>query len=93
MELRQLEYFRAIVDEEALASSKALHMTQPPLQLSDENARGRTAGFAFSSRHQEITLTEAGKDTLRQAETLLMLANLTKQEVIKSGRRRLCILE
>ena len=32
MELRQLEYFRAIVDEGSISgAARALHMTQPPL--------------------------------------------------------------
>ena len=32
MEIKQLEYFRAIVDEgNVSAAARALHMTQPPL--------------------------------------------------------------
>lgn len=35
---------------------------------------------------KKITLTDAGKTLYEQAGNLLMLADLTKQEVVKSGQ-------
>ena len=44
MEIKQLEYFRAIVDEGTISgAARALHMTQPPLSY-QMNAGRRTAG-------------------------------------------------
>ncbi len=50
MELKQLEYFRAIVDAGTISgAARDLHMTQPPLELSDQNAGRGITGAAFSS--------------------------------------------
>lgn len=87
MELRQLEYFRAIVDEGSISgAARALHMTQPPLSYQMKMLEEELQVSLFLRGTKKITLTEAGKTLYEQAETLLMLANLTKQEVIKSGQ-------
>ena len=62
MEIKQLEYFRAIVDEGTISgAARALHMTQPPLsyqmKMLEEELQVRL--FARGSKH--IRLTEAGK--------------------------------
>ena len=61
MEIKQLEYFRAIVDEGTISgAARALHMTQPPLsyqmKMLEEELQVRL--FARGSKH--IRLTEAG---------------------------------
>ena len=72
MEIRQLEYFRAIVDAGTISgAARELHMTQPPL-------------FIRGMKH--ITLTEAGKTLYEQAGKILMLSEVTKREVIKSSQ-------
>ena len=85
MEIRQLEYFRAIVDarNHQRCGARELHMTQPPLSYQDENAGGGTSGAAFIRGMKHITLTEAGKTLYEQAGKILMLSEVTKREVIK----------
>ena len=69
MEIKQLEYFRAIVDEGTISgAARALHMTQPPLsyqmKMLEEELQVRL--FARGSKH--IRLTEAGKALYVRAE-------------------------
>ena len=84
MEIKQLEYFRAIVDEGTISgAARALHMTQPPLsyqmKMLEEELQVRL--FARGSKH--IRLTEAGKALYVRAESLLTMTDITKREVIK----------
>ncbi len=87
MELRQLEYFRAIVDTGSISgAARMLHMTQPPLSYQMKMLEEELQVSLFLRGTKRITLTEAGKTLYEQAENLLMLADLTKQAVIKSGQ-------
>ena len=84
MEIKQLEYFRAIVDEGTISgAARALHMTQPPLsyqmKMLEEELQVRL--FVRGSKH--IRLTEAGKALYVRAESLLTMTDITKREVIK----------
>ena len=84
MEIKQLEYFRAIVDEGTISgAARALHMTQPPLsyqmKILEEELQVRL--FVRGSKH--IRLTEAGKALYVRAESLLTMTDITKREVIK----------
>lgn len=84
MEIKQLEYFRAIVDEGTISgAARALHMTQPPLsyqmKMLEEELQVRL--FVRGSKH--IRLTEAGKALYVRAESLLTMADITRREVIK----------
>ena len=52
MELRQLEYFRAIVDAGTISgAARVLHMTQPPLKCWRKSFR-----FLFSSAARRKSL-------------------------------------
>lgn len=65
MELRQLEYFRAIVDAGTISgAARVLHMTQPPLSLSDQNAGGRASGSSSHPRHEENHSDRGRKNTV-----------------------------
>ena len=77
MEIKQLEYFRAIVDEGTISgAARALHMTQPPLsyqmKMLEEELQVRL--FARGSKH--IRLTEAGKALYVRAESLLTMTDI-----------------
>ena len=79
MEIRQLEYFRAIVDAGTISgAARVLHMTQPPLSYQMKMLEEELQVSLFLRGTNKITLTDAGN--------LLMLADLTKQEVVKSGQ-------
>ena len=72
MEIRQLEYFRAIVDAGTISgAARELHMTQPPLSYQMKMLEEELQVPLFIRGMKHITLTEAGK---------------TKREVIKSSQ-------
>ena len=87
MELRQLEYFRAIVDAGTISgAARILHMTQPPLSYQLKMLEEELQVPLLVRGTKKITLTDAGKTLYEQAGTLLMLADLTKREVVKSSQ-------
>ena len=87
MELRQLEYFRAIVDAGTISgAARMLHMTQPPLSYQLKMLEEELQVPLLVRGTKKITLTDAGKTLYEQAGTLLMLADLTKREVVKSSQ-------
>ena len=86
MELKQLEYFRAIVDAGTISgAARDLHMTQPPLSYQIKMLEEELQVPLFLRGKKRITLTEAGKTLYEQAGNLLMLSDLAKREVIKSS--------
>ena len=87
MELKQLEYFRAIVDAGTISgAARDLHMTQPPLSYQIKMLEEELQVPLFLRGKKRITLTEAGKTLYEQAGNLLMLSVLAKREVIKSSQ-------
>ena len=87
MELRQLEYFRAIVDAGTISgAARELHMTQPPLSYQMKMLEADLQVPLFLRGTKKITLTEAGKTLYEQAGKLLMMSEVTKREVVKSGQ-------
>ena len=66
MEMKQLQYFRAIVDAGTISgAAKALHMTQPPLSYQIKMLEEELQVQLFFRGTKKITLTEAGKVCLR----------------------------
>ena len=87
MELKQLEYFRAIVDAGTISgAARDLHMTQPPLSYQIKMLEEELQVPLFLRGKKRITLTEAGKTLYEQAGNLLILSDLAKREVIKSSQ-------
>lgn len=87
MEIRQLEYFRAIVDAGTISgAARELHMTQPPLSYQMKMLEEELQVPLFIRGMKHITLTEAGKTLYEQAGKILMLTDVTKREVIKSSQ-------
>lgn len=87
MELKQLEYFRAIVDAGTISgAARDLHMTQPPLSYQIKMLEEELQVPLLLRGKKNITLTEAGKTLYEQAGNLLMLSDLAKREVIKSSQ-------
>ena len=94
MELRQLEYFRAIVDAGTISgAARELHMTQPPLSYQMKMLEEELQVSLFLRGSKRVQLTEAGKTLYEQAGNLLMLSDLTKREVTKSARLQRFISE
>lgn len=87
MEIKQLEYFRAIVDAGTISgAARELHMTQPPLSYQIKMLEEELQVQLFLRGTKRIALTEAGKTLYEQAGKILMLADLTKREVVKSSQ-------
>ena len=87
MEIKQLEYFRAIVDEgNVSAAARALHMTQPPLSYQMKMLEEELQVQLFIRGTKRITLTEAGKVLYTRATSLLTMTDITKREVIKASQ-------
>ena len=87
MEIKQLEYFRAIVDEgNVSAAARALHMTQPPLSYQMKMLEEELQVQLFIRGTKRITLTEAGKVLYARATSLLTMTDITKREVIKASQ-------
>lgn len=84
MDVKQLEYFRAIVDAGTTAVRlRVLHMTQPPLSYQVKMLEEELQVQLFLRGTKKITLTEAGKTLYDRAGSLLTMADITKREVIK----------
>lgn len=87
MEIKQLEYFRAIIDAGTISgAARELHMTQPPLSYQIKMLEEELQVPLFIRGRKKITLTEAGKTLYEQAGKVLLLTDLTKREVIKSSQ-------
>lgn len=87
MEIKQLEYFRAIVDEgNVSAAARALHMTQPPLSYQMKMLEEELQVQLFIRGTKRITLTEAGKVLYARSTSLLTMTDITKREVIKASQ-------
>ena len=89
MEMKQLEYFRAIVDAGTISgAAKALHMTQPPLSYQMKMLEEELEVQLFLRGTKKITLTAAGTALYERAGSLLKMADLTKREVLHAGTAR-----
>lgn len=87
MEIKQLEYFRTIVDEgNVSAAARALHMTQPPLSYQMKMLEEELQVQLFIRGTKRITLTEASKVLYARATSLLTMTDITKREVIKASQ-------
>lgn len=87
MEIKQLEYFRAIVEAGTISgAARELHMTQPPLSYQIKMMEEELKVSLFLRGTKRITLTEEGKTLYEQAEKILTLTELTKSEVLKSSQ-------
>ncbi len=87
MEIKQLEYFRTIVDAGTISgAAKALHMSQPPLSYQMKMLEEELGVQLFLRGMKKIILTEAGKTLYARAGSLLTMADITKREVIKASQ-------
>ncbi len=82
MDFKQLEYFKAIVEEGTIsAAARRLHMSQPPLSYQMKMLEEELQVQLFLRGTKRITLTEAGKVLYERAGSLLTMTDITKREV------------
>ena len=87
MEIKQLEYFRAIVEAGTISgAARTLHMTQPPLSYQMKMLEEELQVQLFVRGTKRIALTEAGEALYIRAGSLLAMADITKREVVKASQ-------
>ncbi len=87
MEIKQLEYFRAIVEEGTVsAAARALHMTQPPISYKMKMLEDELQVQLFLRGTKKITLTEAGKVLYARTQSILTMTDITRREVVKASQ-------
>lgn len=86
MDLKQLSYFTAIVDEGSIsAAAKKLHISQPPLSTQMKSLEAELGVVLFERGLRSITLTDAGKLMYERAKTILDMASAAKMEIDSLG--------
>ena len=87
MNLKQLEYFVAIVEEgQITAAARRLHISQPPLSYELAQLERELGTKLVIRGPRGVTPTEAGRLLYERATTMLALANATAREVSGLGR-------
>ena len=82
MDLKQLLYYTAIVDEGSIsAAAKKLHISQPPLSNQMKALEGELGVQLFERGIRSITLTDAGKLMYTRAKAILDMTSSTKMEM------------
>ena len=82
MDIKQLEYFAAVVEEGNISSAaKKLHISQPPLSTQIQKLEEDVGCVLFERGSRKIQITEAGNMLYRRAKTLIEMAELTKKEL------------
>ena len=88
MELRQLEYFKKIVDCGSIsAAARVFHMSQPPLSYQMKQLESELGVTLFLRGSRHIELTQASMVLYRRAEDMLNLAASATREVADAGSK------
>ena len=86
MDLKQLGYFTAIVDEGSIsAAAKKLHISQPPLSNQMKLLEAELGVVLFERGLRSITLTDAGELMYERANAILDMASADKMEIDSLG--------
>ena len=89
MELKQLEYFRAIADTGSInEAAKRLHMSQPPLSYQVKQLEEELGVQLLERTRKGVSLTEAGELLYARAENILQYAQSASIEVANTGKSR-----
>ncbi len=82
MDIKQLKYFAAVVEEGSISSAaKKMHISQPPLSTQIHSLEDEVGCKLFERGARRIRLTEAGNMLYRRAKTLIDMADLAKREL------------
>lgn len=87
MNLKQLEYFTAVVNEGSiLAAARALHISQPPLSTQMKLLEEELGLTLFERGSRNIMLTDAGKVLYERAQGILDMTGAVLEELEQMGR-------
>lgn len=90
MELRQLTYFRAIVEHGSInAAARALHMSQPPLSYAISQLEEELGVKLFTRSAKGIELTQAGSVFYTHANDILNRTASIMREVSMTGQKQI----
>lgn len=85
MDIKQLYYFRTIVNEGSLsAAARKLYMSQPPLSYQMKSLEQELGCSLFVRGNKKITLTSQGEVLYKRAETILDMLDKTTTEIKNS---------
>lgn len=90
MDLRQLHYFKTIVEEGTISSAaRKLHVSQPPLSSQMHQLEKELGVSLFRRGARQITPTEAGSRLYRYASEMIELEEAAREEIstFQSGRQ------
>lgn len=90
MDIKQLRYFVAIIEEGTITgAAKLLHVSQPPLSNQMRLLENELGAELFRRGARHVTLTEAGEVLYRYAVEILELENVAKEEIgsMRAGQK------
>ena len=86
MELRHLRYFVAVAEERHIGrAAQRLRISQPPLTRQIHQLENELGTVLFTRTSRGMTLTEAGRVFLADAQTLLELTDRASQRAQRAG--------
>lgn len=86
MDLKQLAYFCAIVEEGNItAAAKRLHISQPPLSHQLMQLEEELGVILIERGARKVRLTDAGRILYERAQNILTLTSTAKQEMLALG--------
>ncbi|MGE7913408.1 LysR family transcriptional regulator [Lysinibacillus xylanilyticus] len=86
MDIRQLRYFIAIVEEKSIsAAAKRLHLSQPPLSQQLKAMEEELGSILIERSKKHLEVTEAGKALYKYALQMIQLMDEAKMEVKEVG--------
>ena len=85
MDIRQMKYFKTIVEEGTISkAAKKLHMAQPPLSMQLKQLEEELSVILLKRGNKQIELTEAGNRFYKRCLQILDLTEITKNELKQS---------
>lgn len=89
MEIKQLVYFKAIMEERTISgAARKLHISQPPLSVQMKLLEKELGVSLFERGSRRIRPTEAGRVLYRYAREILELSQVAREEIgdLKAGQ-------
>jgi DNA-binding transcriptional LysR family regulator len=93
VELRQLRYFAAIVEEGSfLRAAQRLHVSQPPLSTQIKSLEDELGVQLLERSNRGVTLTAAGAVFFEETRAILARLEHAKRETLRAGRGEIGVL-
>lgn len=82
MDIKQLHYFTAVVEEKTVtAAAEKLHMTQPPLTMQLHALESELGCKLFERKGRTLSLTDAGQHMYRRALEIIGMCDNAQREM------------